>query len=374
MAQTSISSDPVALTPDLLLGLLSFAGGVDREEALGRLEERFGVERESFEQSVEHLVRWGLLVPVGSGDAPAVTGHFADVLKHVMMLADDVRVRAYAKALAVVAPGKRVLDLGTGTGVLALLAARAGAGRVIAVEESAAADLAAQVFATADADITLVRRSSRDVELDQPVDVIVHELLGSDPLAEGVLPTIADARRRLLAPGGTLVPHRLEILCVGVDTRGVARDRETALAALASVEAIADALGPVAAAVAALPARSFITNLGDIPFDVITEPVLLHDLDLVAADEDACAATVRCELVVTRPGRLDAVVTYFRAHLAPGVVLTNAPEAPRTHWDRRVTALSAGRAVLPGERVGIEVFRESALKHEQLLVDVADSG
>ena len=168
------------------------------------------------------------------------------------------------------------------------------------------------------------------------------------------------------------MPHRLEILCVGVDTRGVARDRETALASLASVDPIADALGPVAAVVAALPARAFISNLGDIPFDVLTEPVLLHDLDLLTAEEDACAETRRCELPVTRPGRLDAVVVYVRAHLAPGITLSNAPDAPRTHWDRRVTALSVGRPVLPGERIVIEVFRESALKHEQLLVDVAD--
>ncbi|MBZ0234545.1 MAG: hypothetical protein K8M05_19595, partial [Deltaproteobacteria bacterium] len=123
---------------------------------------------------------------------------------------------------------------------------------------------------------------------------------------------------------------------------------------------------------AALPARAFLTNLGDVPFDVLTEPAVLHDVDLMTADEDACAATVRRELVVTRPGRLDAVLLYFRAHLAPGVWLSNAPGGPRTHWDRRVTALSAGRSVLPGERVTIEAWRESALKHEQLLVDVAE--
>ncbi len=371
LAQTSISSEPVALTPDLLLALLAFAGGVDRETALARLEERFGVERDAFGHSVEHLMRCGFLVPAASGDAPAVTGHFADVLRHVMMLGDGVRVRAYGQALAAVAPDKRVLDVGTGTGLLALLAARAGASAVIAVEESAIADLAAQVLAAAQERVVLVRRSSRDVELDRRVDVIVHELLGSDPLAEGLLPTICDARRRLLADGGTLVPHRLEVMCVGVDTRGFARDRESALATLASVETIADALGPVAAAVAALPARAFLVNLGDVPFDVLTEPVRLHDLDLAVVDEDACAASGRHELVVTRPGRLDAVVVYFRAHLAPGIVLTNAPDAPRTHWDRRLTSMSAARPVLPGDRVPIEVWRESALKHEQLLVDVA---
>lgn len=372
VAQTSISGATHFLTPDLLLALLSFAGGVDEEEALGRLASRFDVQKPDFDRGVEFLVEAGLLVGEGTADAPAATGFFADVLRHVMMLADTTRVRAYGQAIAAVVPGRRVLDLGTGTGVLALLAARAGASRVIAVEESAAADVAAQVFAAADAAVTLVRRSSRDVELDPPAEVIVHELFGSDPLAEGLLPTICDARRRLLAPGGTLLPYRLEILCVGVDVYRAARDRETALAELADVEGIADALGPLAAAVAALPGRAFVKNLGDVAFDIVTEPVLLYDLDLLSADEDACATPVTTELLVTRPGRLDAVLTYFRAHLAPGITLSNAPEAPRTHWDRRITALSSGRPVLPGERIAIQAWRESSLKHEQILVDVAD--
>jgi hypothetical protein len=371
VAQTSISGATLSLTPDLLLALLSFAGGVDDAEALGRLEQRFGVEKDAFDRSVDVLVQAGLLVGVGSADAPSVTGFFADVLKHVMMLADATRVRAYAQALAVAAPGKRVVDLGTGTGLLAILASRAGAARVIAIEESAIADMAAQVIAAANAEVTLVRRSSHDVDVDPPADLIVHELLGSDPLAEALLPTLCDARRRMLAPDGRLLPYRLEILCVGVDTRGVARDRATALAELAGVEGMADALAPLSDVIGALPARAFVTNLGDIPFDVVTEPVVLHDLDLLTVAEDACAADVSAELVVTAPGRLDAVVTYFHAHLVPGLTLSNAPGAPPTHWDRRVTALSAGRRVRPGERVAIRAWRESALKHEQILVDVA---
>jgi hypothetical protein len=372
IAQTSISGATLSLTPDLLLALLSFAGGVDETEALGRLEERYAVEKAAFDRSVEFLVEAGLLVGVGSADAPSVTGFFADVLRHVMMLADRTRLHAYGQAITALAPGKRVVDLGTGTGVLAILAARAGASRVIAIEESAIADMAAQVIAAANAEVTLVRRSSHDVDVDPPADLIVHELLGSDPLAEGLLPTLCDARRRMLAPAGRLLPHRLEILVVGVDSRGVARTRDTALAELAGVDGIADALGPLADVIAALPSRAFVTNLGDVPFDVVTDPVVIHDIDLQSAHEDVCAADVSAELVVTRPGRVDAVVTYFRAHLAPGITLSNAPDAPFTHWDRRVTALSAGRAVLPGERIAIKAWRESALKHEQILVDVAD--
>jgi hypothetical protein len=320
---------------------------------------------------MEHLRECGFLVPVGSAAAPPVIGIFADVLRHAEMLSDDIRVSAYRRALEVAAPGQRVLDLGTGSGVLSVLAARAGAREVIAIEETAVADIAAQVFAAAEIDVVLMRRSSRDVELDQPVDVSVHEIFGNDPLAEGVLPTISDARRRLLAPGGVLVPHRLEIVCVGVDTRGQGHDREAALAALARVEGVGTALAPLAAVIAALPPRAFVTDLGDVPFEVLTEPLLLHDLDLTVVDEDACAAPVHGELVVTHPGRLDAIVTYFRAHLGGGIVLTNAPDAPRTHWERRVTTVSASCAVLPGARIAIAAWREANLKHEQLIVDLA---
>ncbi len=370
VAQGSMSQAPLNLTPDLLLALLSFAGGVTATEALARLSDRFGVERDAFETSVAGLITSGYVVPVGDAAAPAATGLFSDVLLHVTMLADKVRVAAYRDALAIAAPGQRVLDLGTGSGLLAVLAARAGARRVFAIEETAMADLAVQVFAAAGCEVTLVRRSSRDVVLDEPVDVIVHELLGSDPLAEGMLPSICDARRRLLVPGGRLVPHRIEILCVGVGTGGAARDRAATLKSLAGVAAAADALTPLADAVRALPGRAFVVNLGDASFEVLTEPLPLHDLDLTSVGEDACAAPVHGDLRVTRHGRLDAIVTYFRAHLAEGIVLSNAPDTPHTHWEHRITGVSAARAVMPGDRVAVAAWRETALKYEQLVVDV----
>jgi protein arginine N-methyltransferase 1 len=369
IGQTSISGTPQPLTPDLLLALLSFAGGVDIDTALGRLEQRFGVDRADFVASLERLIALGFIIPAGAAAAPPATGFFADLQRHAAMLADGVRVAAYRAALADAAPGKHVLDLGTGSGLLALLAAQAGARLVIAVEETAIADVAAQAIAPFPI-IELIRRPSRDVALDPPVEVIVHELFGNDPLAEGLLPTICDARRRLLAPGGRLVPDRVEILGLGVDSGGVARDRARAIATINGLGDLAGALAPLADAIDALPARAFVQNLGDIPFTVLTEPALLHDLDLTHVDEDACAAPATTELHVIRPGRLDAVVTCFRAHLAPGVILTNAPGAPRTHWDPRVTAVSASRDVVPGDRVALHAWREAALKHEQLVVDL----
>src|SRR6185503_9679007 len=63
--------------------------------------------------------------------------------KHRAMLADRVRVDAYASAIrAVVKPGDLVLDLGTGTGILAFLACEAGARHVFAIDKTHKADMA----------------------------------------------------------------------------------------------------------------------------------------------------------------------------------------------------------------------------------------
>lgn len=366
-ARASISEPARPLTPDLMLVLLAFAGGATLAEASARLGERYGVDEAALARAAAGLIERGYVVPVGAAPAAPATGAFASVLRHAWMIGDHARVDAYREALARAAPGRRVLDLGTGSGLLAVLAARAGAHQVVAVEEAAIALVAQQVFAAADAPIQLVRRSSLDVTLDERVDVVVHELLGSDPLAEGLLASISDARRRLLVPGGALIPYRIEILCAGVDAGPTARDRAAARAAVTMDAAFA----PLAAAVEALPSRAFVETLGDVAFEVLTEPVCLHDLDLRTVDEDACAATVTAELRATRAGRVNAIALWFRAHLDDQVALTNAPDAPLTHWGHRVTSVSAARDVRPGDRIAIAAHREVDLKHERLVVDVA---
>ncbi|HEX5634174.1 MAG TPA: 50S ribosomal protein L11 methyltransferase, partial [Gemmatimonadales bacterium] len=294
------------------------------------------------------------------------------MLTHLAMLADEPRVAAYRAAIERHAPGRFVLELGTGSGVLSIFAARAGARRVLAVEESAIAGLAAELFAANAPTIELAVRSSRDLVLpdDQRAEVIVHELLGADPLAEGLLPTIADARRRLLAPGGRLLPSRLELYATGVALteapvdRAVAQTQTTAIAARHALD-----LAPLSRALAALPDRAYQHTVRGASFELLTEPTLLHDLDLTTVDEDACAATLTRTLTATRAGTLSAVLLHFRAHLDHDLVLSNGPELPETHWGRRITALSHSRPVHPGDRLPLQVTREATLHHERLRLD-----
>jgi precorrin-6B methylase 2 len=162
---------------------------------------------------INMLIEEGALVPPDVGRV--ATRGWADPVEHARMLHDDRRTGDYIAALReAIRPVDVVLDIGTGSGVLAIAAARAGARHVYAVEASDIADVAERVFAANGVEdrVTLIRGWSRDIELPERADVLVAEVIGNEPLEEEILETTLDARHRLLKPGARLVPHTLELV------------------------------------------------------------------------------------------------------------------------------------------------------------------
>ena len=133
---------------------------------------------------------------------------------HAAMLLDETRVTWFARAIAAaVRPGDVVLDLGSGTGLLALLAAKAGARHVYAIEQSPIAEVAQEMI---DANglserITLLRGLSYDIELPERADVFISETLGAWGADEGIATIMADAMTRLATPGARLVPESVTL-------------------------------------------------------------------------------------------------------------------------------------------------------------------
>ena len=127
------------------------------------------------------------------------------------MIADSARIDAFVRALRqVITRDSVVVDIGTGTGILALLACQLGARRVYAIEPDEAVHVAREAAAAngyADR-MECLQALSTAVTLPVQADVIVSDVGGVLPWLEHHVPTIVDARTRLLAPGGTLIPQR----------------------------------------------------------------------------------------------------------------------------------------------------------------------
>lgn len=147
------------------------------------------------------------------------------VLDFGHMAACGARMDAYARAIArTVKPNSVVLDIGAGTGILSLLAARAGARKVHAVDPNPAIWLLPELAAEnglADR-IEIHPISSFDLELAERADVVVSDLRGSLPFHGDHLAVLRDAKTRLLAEGGVLIPARDRLYVALVEAQELA--------------------------------------------------------------------------------------------------------------------------------------------------------
>jgi len=127
------------------------------------------------------------------------------------MIGDAVRTPAYVRAIeAAVRPGSVVVDLGCGTGFFALVACRAGAQRVYAIEQAEIIQFAEKLAAVNGFSdrITFLRGDSRQMQLRERADLIVSDLRGALPFFGQALLAIKDARQRFLTDGGAIIPRR----------------------------------------------------------------------------------------------------------------------------------------------------------------------
>ena len=137
------------------------------------------------------------------------------LLYHQGLLADTRRNRAFHRALvARVRPGHTVLDLGAGSGVWGVLAARLGARRVVAVEREPLLGPIIERLASENgvADrVEVVCANARRLELPREFDVVVSETVGSEAFEEKIIELMQRARERFLRRGGALVPETIAL-------------------------------------------------------------------------------------------------------------------------------------------------------------------
>jgi precorrin-6B methylase 2 len=302
------------------------------------------------------LIEESALVSPDADRAP--TSGWADPVEHARMLHDERRTGDYLAALAAaVRPNDVVLDIGTGSGVLALAAARAGARRVYAVEASDIAEVAQRVFAVNGVEdrVTLVPGWSRLTELPEQADLLVAEVIGNEPLEEEILETTLDARRRLLKPGARMIPHALTLMARPVlIPEAEVRQRAFGRSAVERWRSLYD-IDFTPLLEAAIPGPTHTITEGEVvaAWPPVGPPVELATVDLATFDDPSVHAST--DLVVGPPGHVNGIALTFRADLYEGISHTLDPWTwPASSWGTSVW-------VLPDP---IEVGAESLLRVE----------
>lgn len=239
--------------------------------------------------------------------------------EHRRYLADRSRVQHYERALReTVRPGDVVVDLASGTGILGLLACRAGAARVFAIEAESIAGLA-RAIARANGyggRLEVIHHHSSEARLPERADLIVSDQIGRFGFDAGLLPMVADARARLLKPGGRLMPSRLDLIVAPVEHQRL-RNR----VAFWRRRPVEFDFAPVHAMAAN---TGYPTRLA--PGQLLGEPHTGVRLDLAA--DFVYPLRIETTFAVRRPGTLDGIAGWFAAHLSPSVAVSNSPLDP----------------------------------------------
>ncbi|MBX3190017.1 MAG: 50S ribosomal protein L11 methyltransferase [Labilithrix sp.] len=285
---------------------------------------------------VVQLARAGILRPPGERDAARVRGYVRPSI-HIAMLDDRARTKAFCDAVrALVTPGDVVADIGTGTGVLAASAAAAGARRVYAIESTAIADVAAQLFvANGVADrVSIIRERSTHATLPERATILVTEMIGDDPLDEHLLEIVDDAKKRLLAPGARVVPSEIEIFALALDVPADVVERQVFTASRLAAWKSAYGLDFSPLARHRPPdTQSTLMKTSEISsWPRVAEPVLVETVCLERPFETSF--TTRRSIVLDAGAARLGVALAFRATLAPGIVLSTllADVDPKNHW------------------------------------------
>lgn len=147
--------------------------------------------------------------------------HVPGVLQyHQLMLCDGLRNRMLSEAIKKhVTEETNFLDIGAGTGVWAILAAKLGAKRVVAVEIEEC--LIPIIFRHAQENgvankIEIIHGNSDDVKIRGKFDLIVSELFGGDAMGDATTKSFISLRNRFLAPNGILIPQKLSMLAAPI--------------------------------------------------------------------------------------------------------------------------------------------------------------
>jgi type I protein arginine methyltransferase len=289
------------------------------------------------------------------------------------MLKDEVRTRGYMNAIVQnkhLFKDKVVLDVGCGTGILCMFAAKAGAKHVIGVDMSSIIEQArtiVEVNGFKDK-ITLLKGKMEEVVLPagiEKVDIIISEWMGYCLLYESMLDTVLYARDRYLVEGGLIFPDKATMMVTAIEDgdykdekiefwRNVYGFDMSCIREMALLEPLVDVVQAEA---------------------IVTDHCKLWTVDIQTVKKEDLAFECPFRLQMRRRDYVHALVAYFDidfSHAHKPVRFSTGPHAKYTHWKQTVFYLTdpvtaeEGEVVEVSQSPGGSSVRESACEIPRL--------
>lgn len=298
-------------------------------------------------------------------------GSYSSFHIHEEMLKDTVRTRTYQRAITDNPndfKNKIVLDIGAGTGILSIFAARAGAKHVYAIEFAEIAIFAREIIKQNGLEdkITVIKGKMEEIELPVPkVDIIISEWMGYFLLYESMLDSVLWARDKYLVPGGKMLPDRAQLYIAAIEDGQFKQQKKTFWN---------DVYGVNMSCMTPTVMKEPLVDT--VPQDMIMSSACkVLDLDLVNCNKGDVQFASQFSLTMKYTDRVHGIVAWFDtpfSNLERPVMLSTSPYKKYTHWKHTVFYTEKDFDVREGEVIyGSIACRQSKSNFRELDIKIS---
>ncbi|KAL1745712.1 S-adenosyl-L-methionine-dependent methyltransferase [Schizophyllum fasciatum] len=269
---------------------------------------------------------------------------------HEEMLKDSVRTGSYRSAIinnGHLFKGKTVLDVGCGTGILSMFAAKAGASHVVGIDMSNIIDQAQKIIEANGFKDTITLVKGKLEEADLPIkqfDIIISEWMGYFLLYESMLDTVLVARDQYLKPGGLIFPDNATMYIAAIEDQDYKDEK---------INFWDNVYGFDYSCIKDIALREPLVDTVDLK-SVVTDPCVLKHIDLLTVKKEDLAFSAPFELTATRTDYAHAFLAWFDIQFKcthKKVNFSTGPHAQYTHWKQTVFYTPQTLTLTEGDKI-----------------------